>query len=119
LRFPWTDARCCRTLVDHAWLLGELKEILACAVKKDDVSTHPRPLSIFGLCIFIDGGIFVILSDTFLSNVQAMALDVAPKKLNWDLKRDMQPKLDILRKKTERAILEMIRTFSHLIACEP
>lgn len=59
---------------DQNWVLGELKEILACAVKTQDIN-----------------------------------LDVAPKKANWDLKRDLAPKLEILNKKTERAVLEMIR----------
>ena len=34
---------------------------------------------------------------------------VAPKKINWDLKRDIQPKLDKLEKRTQRAIVEMLR----------
>jgi coiled-coil domain-containing protein 12 len=34
---------------------------------------------------------------------------VAPKKINWDLKRDVAPKLEVLKKRTERAIIELIR----------
>jgi coiled-coil domain-containing protein 12 len=60
---------------DQTWLMGELKEVLACAVK----------------------------------NVDDESLTVAPKKANWDLKRDLKPRLEILQKKTERAVLEMIR----------
>lgn len=59
---------------DHNWLLEELKETLACAVKPQD-----------------------------------MNVSVAPKKQNWDLKRDLKPRLEILSKKTERAVLELMR----------
>ena len=34
---------------------------------------------------------------------------MAPKKINWDLKRDIQPKLKKLEKRTQRAIVEMLR----------
>ena len=34
---------------------------------------------------------------------------IAPKKINWDLKRDIQPKLDKLQKRTQRAIVELLR----------
>lgn len=40
---------------------------------------------------------------------------MAPKRLNWDLKRDIAPKLEILKKKTERAILELIRKRTHTL----
>jgi coiled-coil domain-containing protein 12 len=33
----------------------------------------------------------------------------APKKINWDLKRDIQPKLDKLERRTQRAIVELLR----------
>eukprot|EP01124_Arcella_intermedia_P016075 TRINITY_DN22605_c1_g1_i1.p1 TRINITY_DN22605_c1_g1~~TRINITY_DN22605_c1_g1_i1.p1 ORF type:complete len:200 (-),score=57.60 TRINITY_DN22605_c1_g1_i1:85-684(-) len=36
-------------------------------------------------------------------------LVLAPKKPNWDLKRDVQPKLNNLEKQTQTAILELIR----------
>ncbi|KAI9488928.1 mRNA splicing factor [Zychaea mexicana] len=35
--------------------------------------------------------------------------NLQPKKPNWDLKRDVQKKLDKLDRKTQRAILEIIR----------
>ncbi|KAI9319101.1 mRNA splicing factor [Dichotomocladium elegans] len=35
--------------------------------------------------------------------------NLQPKKPNWDLKRDVQKKLDKLDRKTQRAILELIR----------
>lgn len=34
---------------------------------------------------------------------------VATKKINWDLKRDIQPKLDKLERKTQKAIVEILR----------
>ena len=36
-------------------------------------------------------------------------IQLAPKKPDWDLKRAIQPRLDRLNKKTERAIAELIR----------
>jgi coiled-coil domain-containing protein 12 len=34
---------------------------------------------------------------------------MAPKKINWDLKRDIQPKLAKLEKRTQKAIVEMLK----------
>lgn len=36
-------------------------------------------------------------------------LNIAPKKANWDLKRDVEKKLDKLNRRTQRAIVEIIR----------
>ena len=36
-------------------------------------------------------------------------MDIAPKKANWDLKRDVTRKLARLEKRTQVAIIEMIR----------
>jgi coiled-coil domain-containing protein 12 len=33
----------------------------------------------------------------------------APRKINWDLKRDIQPKLDKLERKTQKAIVELLK----------
>jgi coiled-coil domain-containing protein 12 len=35
--------------------------------------------------------------------------NIAPKKINWDLKRDIQPKLAKLEKRTQRAIVDMLK----------
>ncbi len=40
---------------------------------------------------------------------QELLVNVAPKKPNWDLKRDIQPKLDKLERRTQRAIIEIMR----------
>ena len=40
---------------------------------------------------------------------QEVALDVAPKKANWDLKRDIQKKMDKLERRTQAAIVELIK----------
>ena len=37
------------------------------------------------------------------------ALHVVPKDPNWDLKRDIEPKMATLRKRTQRAIVEILR----------
>eukprot|EP00698_Gefionella_okellyi_P013959 TRINITY_DN3856_c0_g1_i1.p1 TRINITY_DN3856_c0_g1~~TRINITY_DN3856_c0_g1_i1.p1 ORF type:complete len:109 (+),score=27.40 TRINITY_DN3856_c0_g1_i1:71-397(+) len=39
-------------------------------------------------------------------------LSLAPKKPNWDLKRDVEKKLAKLEKKTQRAIIELQRGLS-------
>ena len=36
-------------------------------------------------------------------------MDIAPKKANWDLKRDVSRKLGRLEKRTQRAIIDLIR----------
>lgn len=36
-------------------------------------------------------------------------LNIAPKKANWDLKRDVEKKLEKLNRRTQRAIVEIIR----------
>lgn len=38
-------------------------------------------------------------------------LDLQPKKPNWDLKRDVEKKLEKLDRRTQRAVLELIRKF--------
>jgi coiled-coil domain-containing protein 12 len=40
---------------------------------------------------------------------EEVRLDVAPKKPNWDLKRDITKKLEKLERRTQQAIVEMIR----------
>ena len=56
-----------------------------------------------------DGGAF----DAELSRIQADepegALNVVPRDPNWDLKRDLEPRAEVLRKRTQRAIVEILR----------
>jgi hypothetical protein len=40
---------------------------------------------------------------------QEPLLNLAPKKVNWDLKRDMEPQMKKLRAMTDRAIIQIIR----------
>lgn len=40
---------------------------------------------------------------------QEPLLNLAPKKANWDLKRDIEPQMKKLRAATDRAIIELIR----------
>lgn len=42
-------------------------------------------------------------------HAQELLVNVAPKKANWDLKRDIQAKLDKLERRTQRAIIEIMR----------
>lgn len=34
-------------------------------------------------------------------------MDIAPKKLNYDLKRDVEEKLQLLEKRTHRALIQL------------
>ena len=42
------------------------------------------------------------------ANAQRDVLNLAPKKANWDLQRDMAKKLEILEHRTQKAIYEMV-----------
>lgn len=41
--------------------------------------------------------------------MQDVLVNVAPKRANWDLKRDIEKKLDKLERRTQRAMLEMMQ----------
>ncbi|CAM9362962.1 unnamed protein product [Choristocarpus tenellus] len=41
--------------------------------------------------------------------VDAEDLNIAPKKANWDLKRDVEKKMEKLNRRTQRAIVELLR----------
>lgn len=41
-------------------------------------------------------------------------LSLAPKKVNWDLKRDIKSKLDKLEIRTQRAVIEMMSKLEDL-----
>lgn len=48
--------------------------------------------------------------DKSMSSLQQPAVtSIAPKKVNWDLKRDIAKKLNKLEKRTQRAIVELLR----------
>ncbi len=40
---------------------------------------------------------------------EAALLSAAPKKANWDLRRDVAKKLEKLEKRTQRAMIELMR----------
>ena len=40
---------------------------------------------------------------------QEVLLSVQPKKANWDLRRDVERKLEKLEKRTQRALAELMR----------
>ena len=44
--------------------------------------------------------------------LQAGTINIAPKKPNWDLKRDLEGKLTVLNKRTRRALRTLIRESS-------
>ena len=47
--------------------------------------------------------------DAVQTDKEEVRLDIAPKKPNWDLKRDITKKLEKLERRTQQAIVEMIR----------
>ena len=44
-----------------------------------------------------------------LAKLQSNEINIVPKKANYDLKMQIQDKLDKLKRKTQRAIVEMLR----------
>ncbi|CAI9111667.1 OLC1v1011951C2 [Oldenlandia corymbosa var. corymbosa] len=44
-------------------------------------------------------------------------LNIAPKKPNWDLRRDVQKKLDKLEKRTQKAMVKLMGASSCSLAC--
>jgi len=44
-------------------------------------------------------------------------LNLAPRKPDWDLKRDVAKKLEKLERRTQRAIAELIRKFTSTRYC--
>jgi coiled-coil domain-containing protein 12 len=40
--------------------------------------------------------------------LQELLASVAPKKANWDLKREVEPRLAKLERRTQRALVEML-----------
>ena len=44
-----------------------------------------------------------------LNNGNSAELNIIPKKINWDLKRHIEPKVEKLRKRTQRAIVEILK----------
>lgn len=49
-----------------------------------------------------------ITDNMFLNIIQDPFLNIAPKKPNWDLRRDVQKKLDKLEKRTQKAIFQLM-----------
>eukprot|EP00210_Caulerpa_lentillifera_P004608 g4394.t1 len=45
-----------------------------------------------------------VAESTTLDNPD-LVMDVAPKKANWDLKRDVEEKLELLERRTQRALI--------------
>ncbi len=46
---------------------------------------------------------------TFSAHPQDILANIAPKKANWDLKREVAPKLDKLERRTQRALVEIMQ----------
>lgn len=50
---------------------------------------------------------------------QELLLSVAPKKPNWDLRRDVEPKLAKLERRTQRAMILLMQNQQHHASGEP
>lgn len=48
-------------------------------------------------------------SHTHQWHPQDVLTSVAPKKANWDLKREIAPKLDKLERRTQRAMVQLLQ----------
>ena len=46
---------------------------------------------------------------------ESQVLNIAPKKVNWDLKRDVEKKLQKLNRRTQKAIAELLSTKRYLL----
>ncbi|KAL0046664.1 hypothetical protein WJX82_006593 [Trebouxia sp. C0006] len=44
---------------------------------------------------------------------EELLLSVAPKKPNWDLRRDVEPKLAKLERRTQRAMIQLMQNQQH------
>lgn len=49
------------------------------------------------------------ISNTKGKGINVEEISAAPKKINWDLKRDIQDKLNKLEKRTQKVIVEMLK----------
>jgi coiled-coil domain-containing protein 12 len=45
----------------------------------------------------------------FISYLQEILVNVAPKKPNWDLRRDIAKKLEKLERRTQRAMIQIMQ----------
>ncbi|DBA68791.1 TPA: hypothetical protein ACH3X2_013405 [Trebouxia sp. C0005] len=50
---------------------------------------------------------------------EELLLSVAPKKPNWDLRRDVEPKLAKLERRTQRAMILLMQNQQHHASGEP
>lgn len=80
-----------------------------------------RKRSLIFLCYHIPW-LFSILSFifcfsilTYSLNVQDPFVNIAPKKPNWDLRRDVQKKLDKLEKRTQKAMFQLMGKWLSLV----
>lgn len=77
----------------------------------DDVKTKPKTeLEKALLEAKVDAALLIKQQQEDAGNTEAAEVTaIAPKKVNWDLKRDIQKKLNRLEKRTQKAIVELLR----------
>lgn len=50
-----------------------------------------------------------VVEDNMEAEGEELLLSVAPKKPNWDLRRDVEPKLAKLERRTQRAMIQIMQ----------
>ena len=68
----------------------------------------PRP-SYAADSVWLDGELASLVESAVAHDNADVLLSIAPKSLNWDLKRDLAPKLATLKKQTAKALQELAR----------
>jgi coiled-coil domain-containing protein 12 len=68
----------------------------------------PRP-SYAADSVWLDGELASLVESAVSHDNADVLLSIAPKSLNWDLKRDLAPKLAALKKQTAKALQELAR----------
>lgn len=80
-----------------------------------DESTKQNTTGLFSFFVFagergVSGATRLLpLGTSWQETQDEEELNIAPKKANWDLKRDVEKKLEKLNRRTQRAIVEIIR----------
>jgi coiled-coil domain-containing protein 12 len=65
------------------------------------------PVSILDDLEWVESELKVLVENT--KKTEDSLANIVPRKINWDLKRDLAPKLSVLEAQTQRAIAEMVR----------
>lgn len=76
---------------------------------------HRRKLRYCNQTSFIRCTVLLYLEYQLNFCVQDPFLNIAPKKPNWDLRRDVQKKLDKLERRTQKALYKLMRKYKIIL----